>query len=69
MIYPDYRIHPRRYGKRLAAGESRTVMLSVRVSSKMKDALAYLAARHQLSLGEYAARVLNDHMLRVLPRS
>lgn len=60
---PSYQAHPRRYARRMAALQVRDSTVSVRVSSQMKDMLAYLAARRQMSLCEYAARVINDHLL------
>lgn len=60
---PSFHVHPRRYARRLAALQVRDSNLSVRVTAQMKDALAYMAACRQMSLSEYAARVLNDHLL------
>jgi hypothetical protein len=69
MMFPGYRTHPRRYGQRFAAGQARRCTLSVRVPEGMKDVLAYLAAYGRVSLCEYAARVLNEHLLKVLPKA
>lgn len=60
---PSYQVHPRRYARRMAALEVRDCALTVRVTTPMKDMLAYMAARRQMSLCEYAARVINDHLL------
>lgn len=59
---PSYQVHPRRYA-RLAALQVRDSTLTVRVTGQMKDALAYMAACRRMSLCEYAARVINDHLL------
>lgn len=60
---PSYKLHPRRYARRLSAVDVRDRTLSVRVTPQMKDALACIAASRRMSLCEYAARVINDHLL------
>jgi hypothetical protein len=60
---PSYQVHPRRYARRLAALYVRDSTLSVRVTAQMKDSLAHMAACRGMSLCEYAARVINDHLL------
>lgn len=52
----------RRYASRLAAGHARTSTLSLRLTPTMKDALNALAADRAMSVCEYAARVIHDHL-------
>jgi predicted HicB family RNase H-like nuclease len=59
---PRYTDHPRRYARRLPHGYARSSILTVRLTPAMKDAVALLAAGRDLSLCEYTARVLNDHL-------
>lgn len=59
---PSFRVHPRHYADRLPRLHARRCTLSVRLSEPMKDAVAYLAARRRMSMCEYVARLLNDHV-------
>ena len=59
---PRYTEHPRRYARRLPSDYARTSALTVRLTPAMKDALAYLAASCELSICEYTARMINDHL-------
>ena len=61
-LIPPYTEHPRRYARRLPSGYARRSALTVRLTPEMKDALAYLAACRKLSISEYAARLINDHL-------
>ncbi len=62
MSLPSYRDHPRRYARRLPPGYARVTTLTVRLTPAMKDAVAYMAACKQISMSEYAARIINDHL-------
>lgn len=59
---PHYRVHPRRYARRLPPVHARRVTLTIRITGPMKDAVAYLAAGRQMSPSEYLARLLSDHL-------
>lgn len=59
---PRYTEYPRRYARRLPPSYARRTTLTLRLTIAMKDAVAYLAASRQLSMGEYAARVISDHL-------
>ena len=59
---PSYTAHPRRYARRLPPAYARSTTLTMRLTPAMKDALAYLAACRRLSMSEYTARVINDHL-------
>ena len=61
--------NPRRYAIRLLAGEARRSTITVRVTLGMKEGVALLAARRGISLCEYAARVINDHLASAQPAS
>ena len=61
-LIPRYTEHPRRYARRLPPGYARRSALTVRLTPDMKDALAYLAAYRRISMCEYTARVLTDHL-------
>ena len=52
----------RPYARRLPAQFARRVMLCARVSREMKAAIAQLAAARKMSISEYMARLLNDHL-------
>lgn len=52
----------RPYARRLPAQFARRVMLCARVSREMKAAIAKLAATRKMSISEYMARLLNDHL-------
>ena len=52
----------RPYARRLPAQFARRVMLCARVSREMKAAIAQLAATRKMSISEYMARLLNDHL-------
>lgn len=61
-LIPPYTDHPRRYARRLPSDYARSSALTVRLTPAMKDALAYLAACRKLSMCEYTARIINDHL-------
>ena len=52
----------RPYARRLPAQFARRVMLCARVSREMKAAIAKLATARKMSISEYMARLLNDHL-------
>ena len=52
----------RPYARRLPAQFARRVMVCARVSREMKTAIAKLAAARKMSISEYMARLLNDHL-------
>lgn len=52
----------RPYARRLPAQFARRVMVCARVSREMKAAIAKLAAARKMSISEYMARLLNDHL-------
>lgn len=52
----------RPYARRLPAQFARRVMICARVSREMKAAIAKLAAARKMSISEYMARLLNDHL-------
>lgn len=52
----------RPYARRLPAQFARRVMICARVSREMKAAIAQLAATRHMSISEYMARLLNDHL-------
>ena len=52
----------RPYARRLPAQFARRVMLCARVNREMKAAIAQLAAARKMSISEYMARLLNDHL-------
>lgn len=52
----------RPYARRLPAQFARRVMVCARVSREMKAAIAQLAAARKMSISEYMARLLNDHL-------
>lgn len=52
----------RPYARRLPAQFARRVMLCARVSREMKAAISQLAAARKMSISEYMARLLNDHL-------
>jgi len=52
----------RPYARRLPAQFARRVMVCARVSREMKAAIAKLAATRKMSISEYMARLLNDHL-------
>ena len=53
----------RPYARRLPTQFARRVMLCARVSREMKAAIAQLAAARKMSISEYMARLLNDHLI------
>ena len=57
---PKRRSRP--YARRRPTQFARRVMLCLRVSKEMKAAVAKLAAARNMSLSEYAARLLNEHL-------
>lgn len=59
---PHYSEHPRRYARRLPPAYARITTLTVRLTPAMKDALALLASCRYMSMSEYAARIINDHL-------
>jgi predicted HicB family RNase H-like nuclease len=64
-LIPRYTEHPRRYARRLPPDYARRSALTVRLTPEMKDALAFLAAYRKLSMCEYTARIINDHLTSV----
>lgn len=58
----------RRYARRLPFGYSRTSVLTLRLTPEMKVALAALAAERSMSVCEYAARAISDHLCATLGR-
>lgn len=62
MPLRHYSDHPRRYARRLPTEYARRCTLTVRLTDAMKDAVAHLAARRQMSMSEYAARIISDHL-------
>ena len=52
----------RPYARRLPAQFARRVMVCARVSREMKAAIAKLAVARKMSISEYMARLLNDHL-------
>ena len=59
---PPHTQHPRRYARRLPPAYARTTTLTIRLTPAMKDALAYLAACRRISMSEYTARMVGDHL-------
>jgi hypothetical protein len=52
----------RRYASRLPKAYSRLDMICARVSKASRQGLKLLADRRGMSLSEYIARLLNDHL-------
>lgn len=52
----------RRYAKRLPPGLVRRAMLSIRVNEYTRRVVFALAAERGMSISEYVARLLNDHL-------
>jgi hypothetical protein len=50
------------YAKRLAEPHTRRCQLGFRVSKSAKALLQHLASSRHMSIGEYLARLLSDHL-------
>jgi len=62
QFIPPYTQHPRLYARRLPPAYTSSTTLTIRLTPAMKDALAYLAACRRISMSEYAARMVGDHL-------
>lgn len=59
-------MQPRKfYAKRLAEPHTRCCQLGFRVNKSAKALLQQLATARRMSVGEYLARLLNDHLIKM----
>jgi RNA-binding protein YlmH len=56
----------RRYARRLPKAFARLDMICARVSKASRQSLQQLAERREISISEYLARLVNDHLTAAL---
>lgn len=56
----------RAYAQRMASGQARRAMLSIRVHEGARKAVKTIATQRGMSISEYMARLLNDHLAHLM---